>query len=53
MKLAVCWARLSKIQNDRTNQSITDQQIEARIIRGRVFFFGGVVEKELQSEKSD
>lgn len=33
MKLAVCWARFAKIQNDRTNQSITDKQIQARIIR--------------------
>lgn len=41
MKLAECWARLAKIQNDRTNQSITDEQIQARIIRGRVFFFFG------------
>lgn len=53
MKLAVCRAKLAKIQNDRTNQSITDKQNQVRIIRGRVFFLVGVVEKELQSEKSD
>lgn len=66
MEMVVRRARLAKIRNDCTNQSITDKQIQVWIKRGNfyfLFFFGGgrgvktnckvrkTIKSVLQSEK--
>lgn len=58
IEMVVRRARLAKIRNDCTNQSITDKQIQVWIKRGNfyfLFFFwrGEGGENKLQSKKND
>lgn len=43
---------LAKIQNDCTNQSITDKQIQVRIKRGRFCFGGGGLNTNCEVRKA-